>query len=588
MNKMLKKALLYGLLPMLILIFATVMGLTTVQQTKMEMSQFFNVAIRNENAAGTEIVAHVVADAFDDEREMAYMESSTFELGHQALSLGFTAPEKCGAIIVQLDEFEEEIEETPFEIEQGTGEKQIPLNPDATSFRLLVSNGETVFTHAKLLDHIGLNVRVMLFYAFGLLGLYALLVFYRPISKKPEYGFLIAAVCVTAIMFMWVPLSEGIVWDGAIHRGHTESIAYVGLSNSSTVNDLLVNTAFSDIGYVPGAIGMRIGLLFTDDFDVVFLFTRVANALTYIAACFFAVKSAIKNKMIFAIGALMPTALFLGNSCSYDLMVNGFLYLFFSLLLTQILTPEKKITASQAVALTASLILACAPKAVYVPIGLFMLCLPKSKFASKGQHFAFNATVLLLFIAIASTFVLPILLDTGSYGDARGGDVNAPAQVAFILGNPIGYMTYLLSNIYNHLWFWLQHMTADFAYGGLASQPIRLLLLLLLAITALTDVPLRTSDTPKLTLWRKAILFVCLAAAVAMICTSMFISFTEPGSSSIAGIQPRYFLSLIPVLFILLQPAFLRKKKECRLYPTALLTAAVTLNLVMIATVLIY
>lgn len=576
MNNVVKKALIYGLIPLLILVFVVVKGLSTPVKVELDLEYFSGIEFRE----GTGFALD-----WDEEREMTAMESESFEIGQELLYVGINAPEAANLLLVQLNEDWEEFEEAAFELVEGRQELQIPLSPDAVTIKVLVSDENTGIIYIELVKDTGFNVREGLFWALCLFGIYTLLVCYRFISKKPEYGFLIAAVCIMAVFFVWMPLTVENIWDGEIHRATAEKLAHIG--RGAPVAEGLASLVFSDVGYIPGAIGMRIAELFTDEANPILFCVHLANALTYIAACFFAVKSAVRYKMIFAIGALMPTAMFLANSSSYDMMVNGFMYLFFALLITQMLTPDQKITAGQAAALMGALILACAPKAVYVPIALFLLFLPKTKFASKKQHITFNLAVGLVFVAIASTFVLPILIDTGSFaGDTRGGDVNPSAQMAFILSNPIAYAGYLLNNIYNSLQFWLFNMASIFAYRGGASPSLSLCLLLLLAYTGLTDVPDVSKNVPELRGWRKAVLFLCFAATVALICTSMFIAFTEVGASGIAGVQPRYFLALIPIMLALLQPSFIAKTKPGKLYQSGVLIAVVIMNFVMINNVL--
>jgi|GEM_PF-5918653 len=577
MNKQLKKVLRYALLPVLIVALSIILGIAFPERTKLNMGEFDNAEVSEQG---------YIALAWDDEKELLYMESQSFPEGTEGLILVTQALAEANGYLVQLNDDWEEISETAFDVKPGTVEQQFEFVPGTTSFRLMISDENTLFMSAIVTKTTGLNMRIALYGALFLFALYGLFVFFPFISKRPEVGFLIAAICIMAVLFIFLPMEGMNVWDEAIHVEKTERIARIGIETS--LSDGVVHTVFSDIGYIPGAVGMRIGLLFTDDASILFMIARIANALTYIAVCFFAVKYAIRYKMIFAVTALMPTAMLLANSCSYDFIVNGFMFLYFSLLMTEMLTPEKKLTSGRAIVIALSLFAACAPKAVYIPIAGLLLFLPKSKFASKKQHTAFNFAVIAVFLAVLATFLIPFLAGAPGYNDTRGGEgVNSSAQLAFILSNPLTYARYLFTFIYENFGRWLQGMFSSFAYCGSVTPSMAMCIALLPIYTGLTDVPAVSKDVPTLAFWRKSILFACVLAVIIFICTSLFIAFTEVGATSIAGVQSRYFIALIPAMLVLLQPAFAVKKKPGMFYQSGVLAATVIVNFAMVFRLLV-
>lgn len=521
---------------------------------------------------------------WDETLEMPVMQTPDFPAGQDELIIGYTAEEASDGKFQFLDEEGEILDEQPFMAQSGTHEISLVPSPTAVSARIVT--GETTgLLFARTLKSGILNFKWFTLTACFGAALWMLAVFCRPIAKKPEYGFLIVALSVIIIFLVWVPAQRYILWDILIHERNTEDLARFGMDTA--LRESLADFSLSDAGYLPGAIGMRLALLFTDDMAILVQAARITTALMYLATGFYAVRMAVRYKMIFAIAALAPTALLLAPSVSYDVMVNGMMFLSLSLMMTEMLTPHERLCPGRAVLIMLSFLLSCLPKAVYVPMILILLFLPREKFATKKQSIAFRLSVLAVFISISATFVLPMLVGGGGGGDARGGNVDPSAQMHYILSNPIGYTGLLLKHFADSLWPWLRYMAMDYAYLGSASTWLSVCFLLMLCLAALTDYQTAPSETPGLPLWKKAILFLCILASAALVSTAMFIAFTEPGKTFIAGVQARYFLTVLPAVLILVQPGNLIKKRRDTAYPTGLLAAALIVNFMMLYQILV-
>lgn len=94
------------------------------------------------------------------------------------------------------------------------------------------------------------------------------------------------------------------------------------------------------------------------------------------------------------------------------------------------------------------LTIGCLPKAIYFPVFLMCLFMPREKFASRRQHRWYVLAVVAVTALVAFTFVAPFLFSQGGaeqFNDTRGGsDVNAGEQISFILSDPIYYAGLLL------------------------------------------------------------------------------------------------------------------------------------------------
>ncbi len=438
----------------------------------------------------------------------------------------------------------------------------------------------------------------------------------KHVASHPERYFFVAALLFGSYLVFVLPAETNISWDDQIHYKKSLALSYIvdseyadsdmtllnpslddeslkrpgidALSESevvayhSNLNDLYISSAYhraegfgtapeeasiasyATIGYVPSAIGLWVGRAFHLPYSLIFDMGRWANLFAYCLVSFFAIKIIPTRKILLCAVALLPTSLFLAANYSYDPWLISLLFLAVALVVRELSAPNIKLTVRSWIAMLLVFLVGLGPKAIYFPLIGLLFLLPKEKFVSSRQRRLFILSVVVLGCIVVASFLLPFVSSGGaSASDMRGGlDVSSSGQLRYILSDPLGYASMLLSFLANNFLNLLgsDGYTVMFAYLGhlqvaipwFATLPT--VLLLLIALTDVDSVSEKLARIPY-AVWM-AFLFL---VTVCLIVSSLYISFTPVGSDTVNGCQHRY---LLPLVFPLLAFCFNLKMKN--------------------------
>ncbi len=299
---------------------------------------------------------------------------------------------------------------------------------------------------------------------------------------------------------------------------------------------------------------------------------RLGNLLIYAAVMFFAIKKTPVGKAVMAVIGLLPTSIFMACVYSYDPAVTAWIYLSMACLLKEILTPDTKISWKSYGLILAAFVLGCCAKAVYAPMILIGLLLPSSKFRDKRQRTVMRLGFILVLFGLLSTFVLPVLLAPKATGDLRGGDTSEIGQMSYVLGNFIAYIQILFRNIFHQLPDFVLGKDIFSVQGHLAASGFTWLTGVLVVYTVATDT--KTTAPERLSVWQKLWIFLMLGGAVLLVWTSMYISYTEPGMVTIAGVQGRYYMPILFLFYMLFNSRAIIARIENMWYHTGVLAVS--------------
>lgn len=304
---------------------------------------------------------------------------------------------------------------------------------------------------------------------------------------------------------------------------------------------------------------------------------RLGNLFVYSILMYFAIKKTPVGKLVMAVIGLMPTSLFLACTYSYDPWVTGWIYLGSACFLRELLTPEKKITWKSYGFILLCFLLGCSPKAVYAPTVCITLLLPAKKFQDKRQRYLMQAGILLLLAALLSSFILPVLIAPKDTGDIRGGATSEAGQMSYILGHFFGYLKILFTNIFKTMPEMLFGRDIFSLQGHLAASPFTWLAAGLAGFVVVTDTKISSPEALKP--WQKTWIFLMLGGCVLLVWTSMYIAYTEPGKVVIAGVQGRYYLPVLYLLYLLFQSRSVVARFKNMWYHTGVFVASASLLL---------
>lgn len=408
--------------------------------------------------------------------------------------------------------------------------------------------------------------------------------FRKALGEKPEVFFVIFALLTGSLISFFTPDNVRVSWDDGFHVGNASVYSFLG-EERITEQDILsrnhenpieydlskldqwhadqtalyrrgavsVSNSPLDIAYhwsMTQGIGMFLGRVFRFPYWMMWSMGRFTGLLAYILVGYFAIRRLHSGKMIMVAVLMIPEAIFLASQYSYDPGVTAFLSLGMSYCFAEWQEMDRKITWKNAIIMVVALFLGCLIKAIYFPLFLIPLFLPKVKFESSAQRKRFMLLFISAMIAMILYFMIPFLTGNGE-GDLRGGgDVNAFGQVSFILHNPLQYTQILLRFL---RWYFGPEITDSryclFAYLGKA--PLNVVywgLMIAVCFTDRSERELTLTDSK----WVRLFSLFLLFGTMCLVATALYVSFTPVGLDTINGCQPRYtFPVIFPAMMLL-------------------------------------
>lgn len=317
------------------------------------------------------------------------------------------------------------------------------------------------------------------------------------------------------------------------------------------------NKDLNRVGYLPYAIGMWLGRLLHMGPLARSLLSRLASVTCYVLVFFFAARQLKSGKAIVCAIGLLPTPLLMASGFSYDpwlISVTAFSFAKFAGIAQR---GGKTDLPAETSSMLLAFVLASLTKAVMFPLALVFLFLPGECFSSKREREAYGAAVVASALLLMASFALPFVMTSDKGGDMRGGTgVDSNGQLAFVLQSPVRYAGILIA----FMWGFVTDPSAVISninmFTGapyVADEHVRLVwpaFVELALLTAACIFDRSEHDAPLAKPLVKLAVFIGFVASLSLISTALYISFTEVGSLTIAGVQFRYLLPLFAPVFL--------------------------------------
>ena len=338
--------------------------------------------------------------------------------------------------------------------------------------------------------------------------------------------------------------------------------------------------SFDKISYIPMAIGYNLAKLIHLPFTACFQIGKMFNLLFYILLMAYAIKTIKIGKRLLAVIALLPSNIFLASEYSYDPAVLAGLTVFLAHVINLFLDKDKKLDFKTCLIMICALSYACFAKAIYMPFALLVLLVPKNRFDNPKQ----SKLVKLGFTAITILFLILSFLPSLSGGvqnDPRGGNTSVNDQASLIISHPFDFASVMNNhavNLFSDKLFSTSSVS-NFSYMGTINTHSNTyyILLILLVFVFFTDNQNNSLSRKQ----RFAIIFSSLIT-IAFIWGALYLSFTPVGSSTIDGVQNRYFLPLLFPLLLALQLKNIRNTINSKLYNTLILSTSAIATTILI------
>lgn len=326
----------------------------------------------------------------------------------------------------------------------------------------------------------------------------------------------------------------------------------------STVN-FPTAEANAPFGYIASGFGIAFARIINLGPVPMFYFGRLTNILAYAGATYYAIKKIPCGKMaIFAVSVL-PMTLHLLGSFSYDALAIAFAILYIS----QVVYMKNKETAitRKEILLSTLFGVALAPtKVVYAPILLFALIIPKEKFGEYKKSAWINKAIIILpgiFFLVALQGIALVNVATQEVGGSEKTELytigwalkNVTATIKIFIRTLFEKSEMYLTTLVGSSLGWFQINITIFFY-----LPFYMLMLYCFIKRDVETVEFNTNEK----IWSLC-LFVVVVLAVM---SSMFFAWTPMGSGVIEGVQGRYFLPALLLLYPLTANKFVTAKQS--------------------------
>ncbi len=290
--------------------------------------------------------------------------------------------------------------------------------------------------------------------------------------------------------------------------------------------------------YLPQIIGVTIGKILGLGTVPMLYLARILTIIAYIAGCLHAVRTAPVGKVIFASTALLPSALMAGCSITYDAMVLISTLCFTASILRARHEPENRAalieTAVWAVVIGS---VKGGGYLILLPLIILLFTGDFSKSAKKAAP--------ILAAGLLSALIFDVLLSAGGLFQL-GGTAAGKLSFSYAITHPLNYLDLMLrsyATFANSLSFGIGGSRMGWAEKDVIPDIMIAGLLVSAGVMSVFEKD-RFSFTK-----RDRNVFLGIIALIVFTMPAMLLSWTSAGSDMIMGLQGRYFLPVLPLIF---------------------------------------
>ena len=364
--------------------------------------------------------------------------------------------------------------------------------------------------------------------------------------KKPEFIFLIIAFVFGVIMMLITPpfqvpdenahlmraceVADGIFYNKTPAQ-NVECDKYIQKNiHFNRRVEMHQATGYSPVMYMVSALGLNTGKNFSG--TTMFYLGRFFNLLMWILLITFAIRITPVFKYQFLFVALLPMSLYEGMSYSADSFNNGFTFLFFAYIF-KLIFEEKQVTKKDIFLLSLMTFISALTKGTIYPVILFFF-LPIKK------HKVLFASLMLLVSFSLMSFWASINM---TYVRA---DLDIELNKYILLHNPQHFLKAFLYSIQNTEYY----LKGCIGILGWLNIRFRYIFYLMTGFVFLSMFLFLKEE--KVTNKLRITSIIVFAAFVIFLHIYYFLIWTFPADYIISGIQGRYFIPILPYMFLIL------------------------------------
>jgi uncharacterized membrane protein len=312
---------------------------------------------------------------------------------------------------------------------------------------------------------------------------------------------------------------------------------------------------YSPLPYLASALSITIGKVFDLSPLILMYLGRFGNLLLWLFIIFLAIRITPVFKWGFLAIALMPMTLFQASSLSADGSAIALSFLTIAIFLKLALDENiKKINTKNIIILISISLLLGLAKMPYIMLILMLFLIPSRKFEGKKRMFQIFGLMFLLAVLIIALWNFMV---NGLYMPLDPG-ISIKDQLFYILQQPLEFVQTLLNTSSKYAGEFPNIVIGNWAYGNspIPNWIYSIYFFALVLISAFDK------NSFKMSIKQKYILLGLFSLITCTIFVLEYLTWTYIGAQVIHGIQGRYLIPILPLLFLSLYETGARTKNR--------------------------
>lgn len=316
----------------------------------------------------------------------------------------------------------------------------------------------------------------------------------------------------------------------------------------------------SPIPYLPGTLISLIARITSMPILLLYLLGKLFTFIIGTIMCYYAIKITPYFKKIFFIVPLLPIYFQESSGFCMDWLTNSTSILLLSYILKYVFT-KKTINKEIYIKILLLCILLGLCKFGYFPLIFLLLLIPIKKFQCKNKNISITRMIFIILFSIAISVGVYILLNKLAYVP------NVPPlrdtmPYSTLFSEPLKIVSMVFETFVMRLDLdFFRGLVDGFGWSTVWMSPLTLFICVFIFMIILLC---KDDNNTKLTKKQFIVMFFVFVILCAIIYAAMLFSWTLKGSTFIDGLQPRYFIPPLVLLYILLQSEYVNIKLKNR------------------------
>lgn len=337
-------------------------------------------------------------------------------------------------------------------------------------------------------------------------------------------------------------LEEGVI--NALDNKNTYNNIFDKEKNYSTDTETIEwgyrIATYSPVNYLPQVIGVAVSRLFTTNSMIHLYIARFCNIITCIAMLYFAIKLIPFGKNLLFLFSLIPISMEGFSTLSADGMLLATAFLLISYILYLSFSKEKKVDKKDIIILSILSIVIALSKTIYIVLLPLLLLIPKEKWGSRKKKI----------LVISLVCVISAILDIGWYfiGIQKETLISGNDAFSYILASPISYLQRIIYTIVINFEKYIKEI-----FGSTLEWNEQIVIYVFPYILLAMSIIITVKGKEKInwTTWQKVVLSIVILSCIFLVFTSMFLAWAKFLVNYIDGVQGRYLMPIMPLIFLL-------------------------------------